>query len=319
VYCLGHRGGDSLGGHGGDEVKTLKVDSIRIDGGTQAREEIDNDAVKDYADILQENNGEGLPPIEVYFDGSQYWLSDGFHRWHAHRQAGLGTIQANVIQGTQRDAILAAVGANAAHGLKRSNADKRKAVRMLLEDSEWQQKSDRWIADKAKVSAPLVATVRDSTVNIYSLNGDVNKPTRTGKDGKKRKTPKKDDNKGDVQRARETGKVSGEEASILRDDNGTPIPKHLKESHEQVVQINSRRKQLDGIKRELLEFAERPGCEMVNPQVIDKAIKDIKDELHQARFHVVCPYCYGDKCDRCKGWGYFPHGRKNHLQTEVAK
>lgn len=310
-------------------MKTLKVDNIRIDGGTQAREEIDNDAVKDYRDILTETNGDGLPPIEVYFDGSQYWLSDGFHRWHAHKAAGFGTIQANVIQGTQRDAILAAVGANAAHGLKRSNADKRKAVRMLLEDGEWQQKSDRWIADKAKVSAPLVASVREaSTVNIYSSSGDKKKTTRTGKDGKKRKAPKKDDNKGDVQRARETGKVSGgitfdveeiEEASILRDDNGTPIPKHLKESHEQVVQINSRRKQLDGIKRELLEFAERPGCEMVNPQVIDKAIKDIKDEFHQARFHVVCPYCHGDKCDRCKGWGYFPHGRKNHLQTEVAK
>lgn len=306
-------------------MKTLKVDNIRIDGGTQAREQIDNDAVKDYADILQENNGEGLPPIEVYFDGSQYWLSDGFHRWHAHRQAGLGTIQANVIQGTQRDAILAAVGANAAHGLKRSNADKRKAVRMLLEDDEWQQKSDRWIADKAKVSDKTVAKIRSEstagpTAEIRS--------SRTGKDGKKRKTPKKDDNKGDVQRARETGKVSGgitfdvdeiEEASILRDADGTPIPQHLKEAHGQVMQINSKRHQLDELKRELLEFAERPGCEMVNPQVIDKAIKDIKDELHQARFHVVCPYCHGDKCDRCKGWGYFPHGRKNHLQTEVAK
>lgn len=306
-------------------MKTLKVDSIRIDGGTQAREEIDNDAVKDYADILQENNGEGLPPIEVYFDGSQYWLSDGFHRWHAHRQAGLGTIQANVIQGTQRDAILAAVGANAAHGLKRSNADKRKAVRMLLEDDEWKQKSDRWIADKAKVSDKTVAKIRSEstagpTAEIRS--------SRTGKDGKKRKTPKKYDNKGDVQRARETGKVSGgitfdveeiEEASILRDAEGTPIPQHLKDAHGQVMQINSKRHQLDELKRELLDFAERPGCEMVNPQVIDKAIKDIKDELHQARFHVVCPYCHGDKCDRCKGWGYFPHGRKNHLQTEVAK
>lgn len=164
-------------------MKTLKVDSIRIDGGTQAREEIDNDAVKDYADILQENNGEGLPPIEVYFDGSQYWLSDGFHRWHAHRQAGLGTIQANVIQGTQRDAILAAVGANAAHGLKRSNADKRKAVRMLLEDDEWQQKSNRWIAETARVSDVFVAKVRDdSGANVCT---SPKKKTRKGQDGKK--------------------------------------------------------------------------------------------------------------------------------------
>lgn len=174
-------------------MKTLKVDNIRIDGGTQAREEIDNDAVRDYADILQENNGEGLPPIEVYFDGSQYWLSDGFHRWHAHRQAGLGTIQANVIQGTQRDAILAAVGANAAHGLKRSNADKRKAVRMLLEDDEWQQKSDRWIADKAKVSHTFVRTCRtDSGGNVSTCDGysganvctSPKKKTRKGQDGK---------------------------------------------------------------------------------------------------------------------------------------
>lgn len=163
-------------------MKTLQVDNIEIEGGTQAREFIDLEIVKDYKHVLEESNGEGLPPVDVYFDGATYWLSDGFHRWHAHKEAGLGTIQANVIKGTQRDAILAAVGANAAHGLKRSNADKRKAVTILLNDDEWKEKSNRWIADKAKVSDVFVGKVRDeSTANVCS--------SRVGKDGKERKLP----------------------------------------------------------------------------------------------------------------------------------
>lgn len=308
-------------------MKTLQVESIRIDGGTQARESINNDTVKEYAEVLQESNGTGLPEIEVYFDGSEYWLTDGFHRWHAHRQAGIGTIQANVIRGTQREAILAAVGANASHGLKRSNADKRKAVRILLNDDEWNTKSDRWIADKAKVSHPLVASVREES-HKANPTGNITS-SRTGKDGKSRKTPSKEA-KPDVERAKETGKVSGgttfdvEEieaarASILKDFNGVPIPERLKEAHGQVMHINSRCKKIDQFKRDLLEFSESPGCEFVNPQVIEQAVRDIKNQFHQARFYCVCPDCKGSSCNRCKGLGYFPDGRKGHLQTEVAK
>jgi len=36
-----------------------------------------------------------------------------------------------------RNAVLHAIGANAIHRLRRSNADKRKAVEMMLADDEW--------------------------------------------------------------------------------------------------------------------------------------------------------------------------------------
>ncbi|EWY35857.1 hypothetical protein N825_32650 [Skermanella stibiiresistens SB22] len=39
--------------------------------------------------------------------------------------------------GSRRDAVPHAVGANARHGLPRSNADKRDAVMILLKDPEW--------------------------------------------------------------------------------------------------------------------------------------------------------------------------------------
>jgi hypothetical protein len=44
-------------------------------------------------------------------------------------------ITADLRQGTQRDAVLFGISANSAHGLPRNNADKRKAVSLLLGDA----------------------------------------------------------------------------------------------------------------------------------------------------------------------------------------
>ena len=148
------------------ERATLPLSEIREDGGTQARVQIDSEAVRDYADAL--NDGAALPPVVVFYDGSDYWLADGFHRLAAARSAEREQIEAEVRRGTKRDAVLHAVGANTTHGLRRSNADKRKAVRLLLEDEEWGKWSDREIAAKAGVSHPFVAKQRCLTGNVAS-------------------------------------------------------------------------------------------------------------------------------------------------------
>jgi hypothetical protein len=159
-------------------TERLKLDAIRLDGGTQQRESIDEQHVADLADAIQA--GKPLPPARVFRDGSDLWLSRGFHRYHAHRKAGQADIECEVVTGTLRDAILDACGDNAEHGLKRSAADKRKAVRTLLADPEWGQRSDRWVAEAAKVSPPFVASVRP-TVNVCS-------GPRTGRDGRTQDT-----------------------------------------------------------------------------------------------------------------------------------
>lgn len=58
--------------------------------------------------------------------------------------------------------MLFSVGANAMHGLRRTNEDKRKAVETLLADEEWSKWSDREIARKFGVGHPFVAAVRSS-------------------------------------------------------------------------------------------------------------------------------------------------------------
>lgn len=137
----------------------LSIADIRIDGGTQPRAELSADLVAEYAAALL--CGDAFPPITVFYDGADYWLADGFHRLEAHRQHGTTEIEPDIRQGTRRDAVLYACGANAKHGLRRTNADKRRAVETLLHDTEWAQWSDREIARRCAVTQPFVSKIRD--------------------------------------------------------------------------------------------------------------------------------------------------------------
>lgn len=135
----------------------LPIAMIRRDGGTQIRVEFHETTADEFAELLM--GGGELPPVTVFFDGSEYWLADGFHRMRAHERAWREEIAAEVVDGSQRDAILYAVGANAVHGIRRSERDKRNAVETLLKDEEWIANGFRWIARQAAVSDWLVRKV----------------------------------------------------------------------------------------------------------------------------------------------------------------
>jgi len=139
-------------------MQFVALDSIRTDGGTQPRASLFEETVAAYVEDM--NRGDAFPPITVFFDGQDYWLADGFHRFAAAKARGSSGLQADVRQGTQRDAILHSVGANADHGRARTNEDKRRAVLRLLNDPEWAAWSDREIARHCRVGHPLVATLR---------------------------------------------------------------------------------------------------------------------------------------------------------------
>lgn len=142
------------------EEKDLELDKIRTDGGTQQRAGLNDESVADHCDGYE--HGEDRPPLDVFHDGSHYWLVDGFHRYHGALRAKLETHPCRVHKGTLRDAILFSVGCNSKHGLKRTNEDKRKAIETLLKDSEWTKASSAWIAEKCNVSNHLVARHRES-------------------------------------------------------------------------------------------------------------------------------------------------------------
>ena len=138
----------------------IELSKIRIDGGTQAREKISTDIVAQYAEDI--GAGADFPAVELFYDGKDYWLADGFHRYFAAKRAGARTILEHVTPGTMRDAILFSLGANGKHGLPPSNADKRKAIDTMLGDPEWSKWSDTAIAKACFVTHKTVSARRAS-------------------------------------------------------------------------------------------------------------------------------------------------------------
>jgi hypothetical protein len=189
------------------EIQQLNLDAIRIDG-TQTRAALDEATVAEYAECYR--NRAKMPPLVVFFDGSEHWLAEGFHRYFALRKIKHDKpVRCDVREGTRRDAIQYGFTANVAHGLRRTNADKRHAVEMALSDPEWENWSNGALAELCGVDDKTVAKVRAerSTPEVPELTeaGDsapqgltenAAPQTRTGRDGKKRpakqpKTPPK--------------------------------------------------------------------------------------------------------------------------------
>jgi len=136
----------------------ILVDSIRIDGGTQTRVAISDETVADYAEAMKA--GTKFPPVRVVFDGADYWLWDGFHRVHALLRISRVDCDALVQKGTRDDAVWLATSANRENGLRRTRADKRKAVEVAL--GVRGQESDRSIAEHVGVSHTFVSELRQS-------------------------------------------------------------------------------------------------------------------------------------------------------------
>ena len=159
-------------------IKVLNLQSIRIDGNTQARTEINNELVAEYAAAM--SDGGRFPEIECYFDGVDYWLVDGFHRLHSMLTLGKASATVMVFNGTLRDAVLHSLGVNTSHGLRKSNDDKRKSVQTILDDSEWRLMSDREIAKHCGCSRTLVAQMRSpkpaANIPSGSVGGNIATP-----------------------------------------------------------------------------------------------------------------------------------------------
>ncbi len=158
-------------------IQELSLEQIDIYGGTQARVQTSDDAIASYAEEMA--NGAEFPPVVAYYDGVNHWLADGFHRYLAARRNNAGTIAAEVHPGGRSDALTHALGANATNGVYRTNADKRNAVEIALE--EWPEKANPVIAEICRVSIELVRKCRLEMTRLEKIGQP---RTVTGRDGK---------------------------------------------------------------------------------------------------------------------------------------
>ncbi len=141
-------------------MKTLNLLNIRIDGGTQARLQLNQEVVAEYAEKMRD--GEVFPPVTVYFDGSEYWLADGFHRYFATKANAKASIDADVENGTQQEAKKYSWKANSRRGLRLNHDDFRNIILAMLSDEETKTWSNRQIAEWVGVSHSTVNRIKSS-------------------------------------------------------------------------------------------------------------------------------------------------------------
>ena len=165
--------------------KVMNIGALVMDERLQSRVEVNEETVSEYAEAIEA--GADFPPVLVYFDGINYYLTDGYHRVLAHKRAQKVSILCEVAQGTIRDAIFHATGVNADHGMRRTYADKRKAVMTLLDDFEWEGMSNGQISKHCRVSPTFVSDLRKG---VGKDTGDTVKYTSpSGKVMEKKKAP----------------------------------------------------------------------------------------------------------------------------------
>jgi hypothetical protein len=108
-----------------------ETSSIRRDGETQHRTTVNPGIVAEYSDLMRA--GVVFPPVQVWWDGSEFWLSDGFQRIQAAELASFREITANVLHGTLSDARWDSYAANATHGVRRTAEETKRVVRLAIE------------------------------------------------------------------------------------------------------------------------------------------------------------------------------------------
>ena len=162
-------------------VKELNPGNIRLDGDTQPRAHLNRSMIEEYAESIQ--RGDAMPPLDVFHDGENFWLADGFHRYYA--MAGLDSdrpIKCNVHKGTLDDAKWFSYGANRTHGIHRSNDDKAKTVKAALLHANGAEMSDRQIAEHVGVGSTMVLKYRHELATTAQIEQS---DARTGRDGRK--------------------------------------------------------------------------------------------------------------------------------------
>lgn len=317
---------------GGFFMQTLRLDQLRIDGGTQLRVKIDLDHVAELKAAW--NKLEDLPPFVAFHDGAAYWIADGFHRFHAATGKWM-RVSVDVRQGTQRDAILYACGANQTHGLKRSNADKRKAVKTLLDDQEWSKKSDRWIAEASGVSHTFVAEMRPQVATVATCESKTVEKTdvsekREGRDGKKQSATKPNKPKAAPVEIDEPEpskpKISGgtsfdvEEIEAHGKTRHVDWPKGVAEAldsgEEVFAKLIGQLGRIEGEVKRLLDS--KPGGHLTQTDV-EQCLANAKASLKTCRPVCPCPMCKGQGCASCKKAGWWCDQQRKQLETASAK
>lgn len=287
--------------------------------GPCVRSSVRPDIVDQYAQNYREKRP--MPPVVVFWDGKTYFLADGSHRCHAIAQIGRKAIEAEVRKGTYEEALQYALQANCAHGLQRSNADKRKCIAEALK--QWPTYSNASLAKACDVDDHTVADVRKELEATKEVAPTPKRTSSSGRSVASEPVARIPPRKSEVEAS-----ANGHASKPVLDKNGTPIPQaviqYWNRSDEVLVLLTAVTDVMNSLKQ-----AEKEKDKLFAQCNIPTALSDldrVRMVIGCAVPHAVCTQCAGHpaaqpngECRLCVGLGLLSKFRYDRLVPEEIK
>jgi ParB-like chromosome segregation protein Spo0J len=243
----------------------MKLEDLRMEPDAQARTAIRSASVEEYAEAMQD--GASFPPIEVMMVDGQAIIIDGWHRVMAASQLGLKSIDCVVVEGsTIADAQWSAAAVNQSHGLRRTNADKARAVTLALAacpGATYQQIAQHCGVSQAMVSAYFAAMQEVDQANEVAVEA----PRQSTRKAPKQRT--------------------------LQDDMA-----------EATASIEAAVTLVTTASASIEALTQSASGAYINAQSVLSDLSNAASALNAAKPHKVCPLCNGERCETCRmlGW-----------------
>lgn len=280
-------------------TKSIPIKDVCLDGGTQQRP-VDDDVMKRYAALMKD--GVKFPPVFIVTDGKNNFLWDGFHRYFAILRLGKKYIEANVENGTRREAIYFSFSANKENAFPRQPGTAKGIIEKILGDVEWAKMSIREIASHVGVTERYIKKIQ-SDLKSYGVNSSPHRP-----DSEPNNKVSRADTR-NVKRGKSEYEAKVPEKKTL-DSTGKQVPEHLVKYFERANEYRQMIRQLNTMLKTVREGKEAGDLfyRYVKIENLTAEIGNVKRIFRFALPYAVCGYCGGDEnndeCRACDGCGF---------------
>lgn len=292
-------GPKSVNGFAIVKTQTVAIDKIILDPDSQPRIGEHRDTVDAYCEAIDQ--GEALPPVMLAFDGERHYLADGHLRLLAYGKQGVTEVEALIFEGGLAEAQWYAYGANAKHGLRLTNAEKRRAVELAVRHGRGSEMSARDLSAYLGVGKQLVADIRGEMAAAALVDEYTPTDEPEAEEGEWVSMASEPEAASDDDESEAVEVSSGEDTAMP--DTATPGERGL-----------AQRQRFEAFYRTHTAIAKAAAqlSESVGGAWMDENARAIFASRIKAAFAVVrssmpegiCPQCNGHGCRHCRNRGY---------------
>jgi len=258
---------------------------IQLDKRFQARAQLSVDAIADYAEEWKAGGADALPPVRliVIDNAPAAVVVDGWHRVMAAERAGFTDIPAEVMLGDVALAFREAACANTRHGVRRTNADKRMSVGLMLQAKPTATAIE--VAAHCGVTRQFVYDCMEKTRALQSALADA-QFTR------------------DLEMARRS---AVEEVAI---DKDASTARQARDIDRVISFVQAAQAQLAALFEADSNRDDRDrSSAYINRQVIEMDLRNAMTSLRSAKPYSICTVCGGVGCRACRNTGWLSSGQ----------